>query len=774
MRRRSFRGIPPRMVRPWCALELCLLLLFSVGCRSHKTPAANEETKSSPAETPTAPASSAPVFDLLAHLHSCEIWHRGLTIDLGTPASEPLRNFSVGPFDDVEDIERVGATFARISARQIDHTFWLAHDHEDDLFLSLRVHGAAATRFFAYIDGHPIGGGRLARDTTRVIELHTIRQTLARGRHTLKLRFVGRLRGPDDVYAEIDWLRLGVRDDLDATYAAPTLRDIASDYEIDGQPKRSLVLRAPSSVRCSIRPSKDAKLRVFLGYWGAGKGTAEIRIVRDDAEPVTVQQRKVVGGSGAQWMPLDIDLAPYANDVLAVEFRALATSGGGRIVFGEPVVRRDGPPPAHVPEADTVIVVVAAALDRRRVPPWGRIGPLAPLGELVRSGVAFSNYRVPTTVAAGTFATILTGARPRSHTVEDQAARLPALIRTMNATVKAAGGSTAMFTSVPTTAPAFGFNAGWDRYEFYSPVEDESATKPFQEAERWLQQGAQAAPDDKRLLVIHARGAHPPWDLTKEEVAALPPEEYGGALDARRGGITLGKIRARRPAWRRLSQEEWVRLHALQDATLAKQVLALGRVFEVLKQEGLWERAMVMFLGDVAVGDPPRVPYDPAGPLTEDRLLTPLLVRFPANELGGKEAQVPASSVDLAPTILRALGADVPEQMRGLDLFQLAAGFEPVAGRPLVATLGTRYATRVGPWLLRGRYGEVPTLCRLDVDPACVADLFDSRPVVGQALWRWTFGAERQAVLSRGTIEREPASIGADIANALIVWGDIQ
>ena len=303
-----------------------------------------------------------------------------------------------------------------------------------------------------------------------------------------------------------------------------------------------------------------------------------------------------------------------------------------------------------------------------------------------------------------------------------------------------------------------------------------AATEPFDAAARFIEQDVKASPDGKRFVLIHARGAHPPWDLTQEEVSKLPPEEYGGSIDARRGGITLGKIRSRRiRAWRRLSSEEWTRLRALQDAAVVKQSLALGRLFSVMKREGVWEDALIVFAGDVALGDPPRVPYDPAGKLTEDRLIVPLLVRFPGNRLAGRETSLPVTTIDFAPTFLRALRLDIPEQMQGRDLFTSASGIEPVERRLTVATRDARYAARLGSWLLTGRHEDVPHLCRLDVDPACVNDLFDARPIAGQAMWRWTFLDEIHYASGEGRVaEREPASIDPEIAADLIVWGDIR
>ena len=266
---------------------------------------------------------------------------------------------------------------------------------------------------------------------------------------------------------------------------------------------------------------------------------------------------------------------------------------------------------------------------------------------------------------------------------------------------------------------------------------------------------------------------HPPWDLTRDEMAALPPDEYAGVLDARRGGIILAKIRGRRRRRaRRLADDDWTRLRAIEGAVMLKQNAALLRLVSMLKEKGAWDRTLFIFVGDVGAGAAPRIPFNPAGSLTEARLLVPLVVKFPDGKLAGSRTQIPATAVDIARTALDELGLDAPEQVTGIDLFRGASGMPPVVGRPLFATLGEHYSTRFGSWLLEGRLGRVPDLCRLDVDPACVNDVLDSEPIAARSAWQWTFDAETAAARLR--TPREPARIDIDTANALTVWGDIR
>ncbi|HMJ14446.1 MAG TPA: sulfatase-like hydrolase/transferase, partial [Polyangiaceae bacterium] len=324
-----------------------------------------------------------------------------------------------------------------------------------------------------------------------------------------------------------------------------------------------------------------------------------------------------------------------------------------------------------------------------------------------------------------------------------------------------------------TTFAAFGFNAGWDRYETISPVKDVPVQEPFVLASRWLEQEFASEEPARRLLVIHTRGGHPPWDVTREEVGKLKPDDYAGPIDPRRGAITLANVRARKQrSQRRLTDDDWTRLRELSLSALVKQNAGLSQLLSTLRRASAWEDTLFVFVGDVAAGDAPDPPYEPAGPLSEDRLLVPLLVKFPGRHFAGVEVPAAVTSVDVARTILEALGLKLPDHASGSNLFAAALGRDAPVGRALVATLGNQYSTRAGSWLLHGEIAKAPRLCQLDVDPACVNDVFEKRPIAARALWQWTFDAGLRNKENGATEpSREPASIDAETAAALTVWG---
>ena len=726
-----------------------------------------------PGEPGAVPPEQAERIELIDQLTRCELRHRGLSLDIGTEGANAHRGFRLPPFDDIESAERDGKVVSKVLKKTVSFDFWLEQSITD-AFVEVSVHARKARRMHMYFAGRRLGSVKLTPGVSSVHRLKIRKKELKPGRHVVKLRFSGRPRGVTEPHAELFWLRLGVQDDLSATYAAPTLRNVLNDVAIDNVPKRALALRAPAAVRCPVVLAPDSKLKVDLGFWGSGTGKAAIRVVTDDAEPTTLVERKVSGGGGATWIPVSLPLAAHAGKAAILELRALDAHRGGRVVFGDPaLLRADGSKKVVAPEASTAIIVVLSGIDRRRVPPWGPKQKLTGLADLSRTGTSFSRYRTPTTVPGAVIVSMLTGHPPHAHAMEDPAARLPEAARLISEIVKESSGRTAMFTGAPTSFRAFGFDTGWDTFTEISPVTDAPASAPLDQANAWLESELSDNRAPRRFLFVHARGAHPPWDVPKAEAQRLPPQEYGGVLDPRRGGIILSRLRQRRSrARRRMDDVDWTRLRALEQASLVKQDAALAKLVATLKSKNEWDKTLLIVVGDVAPGEGPEPPFNPAARLVEEHLYVPLWAHFPKGKYAAKEALVDVTSVDIALTVMHAFGLKPPAGAEGNDLYAAAAGIQPLAGRVLLSTLANHYAARFGQYRLTGQIGKRPFLCRLEVDPACVNDVFTSLPIAGQASWSWTYAEWARAAKLRRS-PREPASIDPELGAALTVWGDI-
>lgn len=753
-----------------------LLLAFASGC--HKDDPAPGRPGSSatppPASVPFAAKAAAPErIDLLKELSRCEVEHRGRLLDFGA-TQPPSRGFAAAQAEPPPSIDRGSDSFERIFARETPLDFWLDEPLEG-ISVTVRVHSLQAKSLYVVVDDKRLGAQKLTVGETRSVSFALSSGTLARGRHRVSLRFAGAPRGSKEPIVDLDWVRIGPPLGSNDSYAAPTLNDIVSDVVLDGVPKRAIVLRAPSTVRCFLRPSPDAKLRAGLGFWGNGRGTAEIALVSDEKAPRVLSTRKISGGDGASFMPISLDLGAAAGEVVGLELRAIEGSRGGRVVFGDPLISRATAELPQTPAARTVVLVVMSSVDRGRLPPWGPVASMPALADLAKHAVAFSAHRAPSSVPAASFASLISGVSPTVHGIVRPGDKLRSKVVTLAEMLKEAGGRTGLFTGVPTSFAPFGFAAGFDAFEALSPVQDLPATEPLARAQSFLEQELSSGTVTPHLVVVELRGGHPPWDLTREEAALLKPAEYGGILDPRRGGIVLGALRERsRKTARKIGEDDWTRLRALHDAALTKQDAALGRLIAMLKSKGAWNDTLLIVTSDVALGSGPEIPFEPSAPLTEDRLLLPLLVRFPGDALGGKEVTLPTNAAQVSATILKALGLEAAAGVAG-DLFQRGSGVASLSGDVDVADAGADYSARLGGWLLRGTVGKTPHLCASDIDPSCINDAIDQRPGAARALWLATFdaaAADARKAVRLG--QRERAELDPETLAALTVWGDVR
>jgi uncharacterized sulfatase len=154
-----------------------------------------------------------------------------------------------------------------------------------------------------------------------------------------------------------------------------------------------------------------------------------------------------------------------------------------------------------------------------------------------------------------------------------------------------------------------------------------------------------------------------------------------------------------------------------------------GQLLDFLDERALTERTMVVFVVDNGWIQRPDAPgYAPRSKRTpyEGGVRTPILVRWPGHVPPGRH-DVPVSSIDLAPTILRACGVAVPPELAGVDLRALARG-EATARGPVfgaifshdVVDVDDPRASLLHRWSVDGRWKLI-----VPADAAREAELYD-------------------------------------------------
>jgi len=348
---------------------------------------------------------------------------------------------------------------------------------------------------------------------------------------------------------------------------------------------------------------------------------------------------------------------------------------------------------------------------------------------------------------------------PLQHGDDDDAEVLSSEPLTIAKAARDAGIQPALFTANPTTSAPYGFDRDWVDFESLLPGADAS-TRAFDDAALWIGKHK----DDRFLVVVHARGGHPPWDASAEDLKALPPDAYTGPIDPRHAAEILSRAR-RVPPQVRFGDPDRVRAWALFDLAITAHDAAIGKLVQALHDAGHDSDTAFFVTGDVGVSPSAHVPFGDDGPLDEATLAIPLIVRPPEGfALAGTRVAAPTSSVDLARSIVAMLGLSAPQAFGGTDVMGLVVG-APDA-RPLVASSPRgKLSLRQGSLVITGT-AEKDALCDLSIDEGCATDVSATYPLAASQLRREAASVFAVPRVRSATIVPNPA-----LTSALRLWG---
>lgn len=745
---------------------LALVTAAAIGCRRSSKVTEAEDT-GAPGQPPpvTQPSATDVAVDMLASSPRCRIEHRGAFIDVGTPEAA----WSTPGHPDLADLpafERDGATWGRVLDRS--QTFTVAIDTSGPALVSVRGRARGAKKAHASIDGRLVGTLALSQTEDRVAVATNPAMTLTPGLHTVTLRWAGPAK-KEEPLAELDWIRVGVADGDTTAYAAPTRRDAVTQVVLGGAPRRAFTLMAPAVVRCVAFLPKGASLAADVGSVSEGtSGEVEVRARAIGSDASKVLAKGIATPSS--WTSLSAPLSTVATgDALAViEIAITKGPKQGRVAIAEPRILRAEVPakPVPPPKATNVIVIVMAGLRSAHL-------TLPSLQKLAHEGVTFRGHRAPSHLASASVASLVTGLPVPVHALEDAGARLSPRTSLVGRTLTPFGVATAMFTEVPTTGPAFGFAHDWTNYAARSPLD--GASVAMDEIAKWVETHA----GKKAFLVAHARGAHPPWDVTAEALKTLPPENYAGNIDPRHVVAVLAKARR---GLMRVSEADHIRMMALEANALGAQDKKLDALIESMRENGTLDKTTLIVTGDApfhipqgtpdpklaasasaSVAPPSPAPApEPAG----DPLAIPLIIRFPSAYAGGRIVNAVTDPTDVAATVIASFGGPL-EGLAGRDLASLAMDDEPARDVPRLSDDGHGYQLAWGDVRLVGAWERVPRLePRVGND-----DLRTKRPF--EFLAAWGLAAEARAAWLTARAKgpgREPATIDPATQAALDSW----
>ncbi len=449
---------------------------------------------------------------------------------------------------------------------------------------------------------------------------------------------------------------------------------------------------------------------------------------------------------------------------------AAAASSSERVAAQPSEVERNRPAPSS--RATNVIFVLVDTLRADHLPLYGyRAGKTPHLDAFARDAVLFERAFAQASWTRPSFATLLTGRFAASHRVMHKPDALSEALLTLPEALQGAGFATAGFVTNYNVAPYYNFQQGFDSYRYLAPEfvlgADDMAAKllAVQALKRVVERVRAARPGsayqdaetvNREVFDWLERRPADPWFLF---VAYMDPHDPYFEHPYRGPGYS----RAANP---RPDPSEAGRLRRLYDGEITYWDEHFGALVQRLQDEGIYEESLIVVTSDHGEEFADHGGFWHGTTLYDEQVHVPLLIKLPFSERGGSRVAHWVQHVDVMPTLLRLLGAPVPEGVQGGDLFEGTDEVWAEESHEGNVLRSVRVRRGLEAYKLveanEGNPRGLPerALFRVDMDPGERVNLAEEQPERTQLMERWLQRAARR--VQRGAVSRRAVDPAAD------------
>ena len=246
---------------------------------------------------------------------------------------------------------------------------------------------------------------------------------------------------------------------------------------------------------------------------------------------------------------------------------------------------------------------------------------------------------------------------------------LPEEVMTIAEVMAAAGYRTAAVTGGAQMDDSFGVDQGFGVYAY---TRSDSFEETVDRASQWMASGA-----GPFFLFLHTYEVHHPYEVDRALTFLAEPRYSGRLPKLEISRALLEQINA---GELELGPEDHEHIRALYAEEIRRMDSALGKLILTLRSMGSYDRAVIVLTSDHGeeFGEHGMMGWH-SHSLHDELLRVPLLIKFPGAASAGQSVSGMARSIDIAPTILAAVGLEIPRQFGGVDL----ARGEPPADRAM-------------------------------------------------------------------------------------------
>lgn len=470
-------------------------------------------------------------------------------------------------------------------------------------------------------------------------------------------------------------------------------------WQVDlGSEVRTSLLAPPGLLlQRELEVPRDALLRFAFGGAAALGQEVRFQVLAAEAEgedPSLLFEEQVrvddLDGNEERWRDATVSLEAFAGRrirlILRTETTGLPDLALGVPAFANPHIVWRG---QRRPRPNLLLIVIDT-LRADHLSLYGHSRETSPRLDAWarRHGVAFANTVAPAPWTLPSHLSIFTGldtlAHGRNHDLP-----VPPSFTTLAEVLRKAGYETRAVTGGAYLHPRFGLAQGFDRYRYWPADRDpgEELEAGVATALEWLEHAAAEGPF---FLFFHTYEVHKPFHArlpfirrfprADEAIAFEPRLKSGNAPPRGPGDLLLRKTYSVAPPGGggraehdplQPAQRELV--EALYDSGIAYTDDQVGRILRRLEELGLASETVVVITSDhgEALGERDLAAH---AYLWDFNLMVPLIFTFPDGLGRGETIPQQVRSVDILPTVLEALGVEVPGPIDGVSLRPLILG----------------------------------------------------------------------------------------------------
>ena len=455
-------------------------------------------------------------------------------------------------------------------------------------------------------------------------------------------------------------------------YPAP--RGSVSPVRIGRITRPALRLSTDDVVRWQTRGRPGSRLLFAVGATDRAEAVTALAVDVEAGGRSAYQRR--VPLSRDRWFPCTIDLPPSGPVEIAIRVRPEIASGAAvrgaedvRIALSVPRLYHGGPGSSRARRPPRTLVWISQdALRADHLGAYGYARATSPFFDRVSQGFFFFERAMATSSwTLQSMASQFTSLHPSVHGANARGLGLRPDAATLFESLAADGFTVLGVVGNQFLSADFGLARGFDvlAYE-HGPAGDLN----------WLALrllATEVAGEDVALFV-HYVDPHATYEPPAPYDTAFPTE-YTGKVDTTFGG--LNRLRDPRHVERAV---------ALYDGEILYADTMIQRLLDALGRQGRLDRAVVAYSADHGEEFKDHGGFWHGATLYQELLHVPFALKVPG--LAPRRIPEAVSMIDLAPTLLDAVGTPPARGFRGRSLLPLLKGTAPASPEPLVAETG--------------------------------------------------------------------------------------